>query len=36
MDAEVSTHIFLTMIIEESVTLKICSKADFKSKSQNI
>jgi hypothetical protein len=44
MDAEVSTHTFLTTIIEDSVcfmscnciTLKIHSKADFKSKSQNI
>jgi hypothetical protein len=44
MDAEVSTHAFLTMIIEESVCFISCepiffcnrSKADFKSKSQNI
>jgi hypothetical protein len=36
MDAEVSTHTFLTMIIEECIALKIRSKADFKSKSQNI
>jgi hypothetical protein len=38
MDAEVSTNTFLTKIIEESVCiiLKIRSKADFKSKLQNI
>jgi hypothetical protein len=36
MDAEVSMHTFLTMIIEESVCFMLCAKADFKSKSQNV
>jgi hypothetical protein len=34
MDAEVSTHTFLTII--NCIILKIRSKADFKSKSKNI